>query len=493
MRIEQIELKNCLCFKQLSLKLSSEHNITVILGEQGSGKTALLKQIFHALSWFAGRYKDLRTAGVVMPDADIRRGQRQSKISLSVRVGADMASLPESTDAQPIDRQCFTWHLWKTLNNNGMGLSQVDTAQLDMLTTAYQDLVSKDPLAAAPVIAYYPCDRFIGDLNLLSKNNPAVLHPQAAYDLSSMSNTNFVRFFEWLREISDIEYAQQAQFIQGLSQAQISPMTDPKHIIASPSTATNHHATNAQNLTEHNVPDALQHAYLNTDYASWHYRLLTVQSQLQNRCLNHLNRVLQQVFPEIEAIFLQYQPKLDLMVRRHGEVWLFQQLPNSLKIGIALIGDIFRRACLLNPLSAFPHLEATGIVMIDQIDQKLDSVHCSDFLFRLGQCFPQLQFVVTGQQRELIEHGEHWQCLQLHQQRLQPLNLSAIQQQWHRVYNDLLSQPTPEGLNSPDIPVDDVQSLWTQIQLLSVEQQQQLKNLWGDEGHSLLQASSIHK
>ena len=483
MRIEQIELKNCMCFGQLNLTFSPTHKVTVILGDQGSGKTAILRQIYHALTWFAGRYKDPRTAGVVMPDADIRRGQRQSKISVSVRIHADIASLPESPDAQTQDRQLFTWHLWKTLNANGTGLSQVDTAQLDALGLAYQQAQQKDPLIAAPLIAYYPTDRLITDISLISKNNPAVLHAHAAYDMSSIAFCNFARFFEWFREISDIEHAQQAQFIQGLTFPNTPAQLEDD---AQATTANNAKAVDASMATDTQLPD---HNLQHDPQHDWQQRVQLAQSQLQQRCLSHLNALLNQVFPEIEALYVQYQPKLELMVRREGQVWGFQQLPNSLKVGISLLGDVFRRACLLHPHSAFPHLEAEGILLIDQVDALLDSHHSSEFLQRLQLVFPHLQIVVTGQQRELIEHGEQWQCLQLQQGQLHHLNLNAIQQQWHGIYDQLLQTPTvdmnePMQLNAATSTTADIQQLWTQIQALSPEQLTELKALMDNDAPS---------
>lgn len=504
MRIEQIELKNCQSFQRLLVHFSAQHLVTVILAEHGAGKTALLKHMFHALTWFVGRYKDQRSAGVVMPDLDIRRGQRQSKISISVRVSAEIASLPESPDAQTVDRQLFTWHLWKTLNASGVGMSQVDTAQLETLTQAYQTAVQKDPLLGAPLIAYYPAERFMSELNLLSKNNPAVLHAQAAYDLSSVGYTNFARFFEWFREVSDIEHAQQAQFVQGLVQAL--PLKTPDQIITSTTTKDSNNSENsnpAQHLDQAKDTDTefapKPHSATNslpekTDIssatdapldvaASLQQRLIAAQSQLQSRCLNHLNHLLQHVFPEIDALYLQYHPKLELMVRRHGQPWLFQQLPSHLKVGISLLGDLFRRACLLHPHSAFPHLEVEGVVMIDQIDQQLDPVYCSHFLRQMQLAFPRLQFIVTGLHRELLEHAEHWQCLQLRDGQVHPLNLTAIEQQWQMLYQNLsqpntITESNTELLDPMLLGCEDasLEQLWLRIQQLSPEQLAQLKH-----------------
>lgn len=456
MRVEQIELKNCLCFAKLTLSLPRDQNITVIMGQQGSGKTALLKQIYHALTWFCTRYKDARSAGVVMPDADIRLGQRQSKISLNMRINADIASLPESAHVEKQDKDCqlVTWHLYKTLNQNGVGISQADTAELEQFILRLQKAQQQDPLLATPLVAFYPVDRFISEINLLSKNNPAVLQAHAAYDLVALPYTNFARFFEWLREVTDAENAQQALFIQGIKpQPSASTDTPPQ------------------------------------DHLDWSARFEQARKQLQQRCLHQLNGLIHQMLPEVELLFIQYTPKLDLMVRRCGVDYSFAQLPNSLKVAIALIGDIFRRACLLLPHSAVPQQDIEGMVIIDQIDLQLDAAHCSDFLLRLGQCFPGLQFVVSGQRQELLEHGEHWQCLALNDYQLHPLNLAQSQNQWQQLYHDLAREDTAQtadldsiaDIAQPLLAADAVGGLWQQIQQLSAQQQQALKQLWHND------------
>ncbi|EXE20275.1 ATP-binding domain protein [Acinetobacter baumannii 1106579] len=83
-----------------------------------------------------------------------------------------------------------------------------------------------------------------------------------------------------------------------------------------------------------------------------------------------LKSALKIIFPELEDFYLQYHPKLQLMAHYKGEVLAFQQLSNTTKTWIALVGDVVRRLCLLNPLSLDPCLEGEGVLLIDQIDSR---------------------------------------------------------------------------------------------------------------------------
>ncbi len=180
MKIQSIQLKHALHFTDLKAEFHyHDLPISLILGEKSSGKTSLLRLSYQALTWFAARYKDLRTAGVVMLDQDIMLTRLQSKIDIQIRFPEDIGHFPESPDTSSEDPQLCRWQLYKTINSQGIGISKVDTQQLEDLVLIYQRAMRDDPLLGMPLIAYYPAERFVNDVNLLNKNNPAIFH--AAY------------------------------------------------------------------------------------------------------------------------------------------------------------------------------------------------------------------------------------------------------------------------------------------------------------------------
>lgn len=370
MQVESIQLKHTLHFSDIQLDFKYHKlPVTLILGDQGSGKTALLRSTYQALTWFAARYRDLRTAGMVMLDQDIMQHRLQSKVNIQVRFPEEIGSFAESSDQQQSSTQQCSWQLYKTLNSQGVGLSKVDTSQLEAMVTLYQKALTKDPMLGLPLIAYYPAERFVNEINLLSKNNPAILQTVYAYEIAAIPFTTFTRFFEWFREISDIENAQSAQILeQILSRAS---QQDKKH--------------NMDELVKH-----IEHA----------------QIQVNTPSLNSLREALSIVLPEVSNLYLQYQPKMQLMVSYQGQTQTLQQLPNSIRNWIALVGDIVRRLCLLNPKSLFPCKEGSGILLIDAIDHQLDQDMAAVILSRLHQAFPELQIIVTGNRTELLEQAE---------------------------------------------------------------------------------------
>lgn len=446
MKIESLQLKHTNLFANLQLQFQyHDQPITLILGDQATGKTSILKHAYQALTWFSARYKDLRSAGVVMLDQDIMYSRLQSKVQISVEIPADIGTLAESETAQAEASNRCSWQLYKTLNQQGIGLSKAETDQLEQLVQLYHRALQQDPMQGLPLIAYYPAERFVNEINLLSKNNPIVFQAAHAYEVAAIPFTTFSRFFEWFREISDLENAQTAQLFQQL-------MRDKLHL--------------GPHLQPENVPNTLFQAHV----------------QLHAPCLKALKDSLKILVPELQDIFVQYQPKLQLMVNYQGKVMQFQQLSSSQKNWIALIGDIVRRMCLLNPLSLYPCLEGDGVLMIDAIDEQLDQNHCSQILQHLHQAFPRLQIIATGNRTELLENASAYQCLQLGPQGVQDIMLQPLQQQFDQIYAELsqisLSGATTLEQLSDEPALSAAQQLYAQIQQLSPEAQTELQQLW---------------
>ena len=453
MKIDTLQLKHTLHFADLKLKFNDQP-ITLIMGDQGTGKTTILKFTYQALTWFAARYKDLRAAGVVMLDQDIMLTRLQSKIDIRVQIPNDIGRLTESSEVQD-QAPCYCdWQLYKTLNSHGIGSSKAETQHLDSVVELYQNAIKHDQLQGLPLIAYYPAERFVNEMNILSKNNPLIFQSAHAYEISAIPFTTFSRFFEWLREVSDIENAQIAQLFQQL--------------LFNPS------------LQKNKEPDFLQH-------------LLHAQKQMHSPHLDALKQALTTVIPALEDLFIQYQPKLQLMVRYQGKSMLYQQLSNSVKNWIALVGDIVRRLCLLNPNSLYPCLEGDGILLIDAIDHQLDQNTAQVILPRLHQAFPRLQIIATGNRSELLEHAAEYQCLKIENKQIFDMQLQPLQDKFDRIYENLAFNDEvmeTDRLLEPVLDNVTPQSLWQHIQQhLNLEQQNELLGLMNAQDDTSSQQS----
>ncbi len=459
MHIQALQLKHTLHFSDIQLQFNyPQCPVTLILGNQGTGKTTLLRFSYQALTWFAARYRDIRAAGLVMQDQDIMQNRLQSKIDIRIGFPEEMGSLPESSQSEPANLQSCSWQIYKTLNSQGLGFSKAETSQLESMLSLYHKARLHDPLLGLPLIAYYPAERFTNEVNLLSKNNPAILQSAHAYEIAAIPFTTFARFFEWFREISDIENAQSAKIMdQILSRA----------------------LQQSENIRADELARQIEKA----------------QAHLHAPNLTALKQALSLILPEVSQIYLKYQPKLQLMVTYQQQTFTFQQLPNSIRNWIALVGDIVRRLCLLNTNSLFPCQEGTGVLLIDAIDHQLDQEMAAVILSRLHQAFPNLQIIATGNRPELLEQAQGFQCLKLENKQLHPIHLESMKTQFDQIYAELELQrnkdisPEDTLLETVTEPITPLAVLQMIQQQLNPEQQQELLALLAQEHHPTLPQS----
>ena len=428
MRLIAVQLQHINQFDHLAVRLQSGQSklpISLFLANQNAGKSNLLKQIFHGLSWLPARYKDLRSAGAIMPDSDIQTDALQAQIQITIEYPAELLPKPDDSQVQQdnsqdkqsektteessakspsIRSQCH-WTIKKIRSTpSSIALSRVDTNGLDALIPQYQKLMESDPYFTLPCLSYYPSERFVHEVNLNIKNTQSALTPiHQAYDQVSLSFTTFNKFFEWLREVHDLENAQSAQLLR--------QYLDPQTRLA-------------DQVQFDELFSQLEHAY----------RLAP------QRCLNSLRSAIHTVMPEIEDIFIEYQPKLRLMVKYQGQITPFLQLSQTEKTCCALVGDIVRRLCILNPNSLFPCLEGDGIVLIDDIDAHLDQTHRQQILQRLHRAFPRIQFIATATHSDMVEFQSDVECFELKYAQAHRLDLSAHQQRLAQVYQSLQTQ-----------------------------------------------------
>ncbi|TXJ06204.1 MAG: ATP-binding protein [Acinetobacter sp.] len=445
MRLHSLELRQIQLFKTIKIDFASAQAtqpITVFLGEQQSGKTALLKHLFHGLSWFTARLKDIRSAGIVISDADMRINAGQATMSITISHPAELGTVSNDQHAAADAEQQCTWKIRKIKTTNShIGVNRVETADLDLLVPRYQKQLEQDPQFALPCIAYYPTQRFVNEANLQAKNTSALSPVHQAYDLSPVHFTTFTKFFDWLREIYDLENAQSAQLLREYFNPQ----------------------------TRFHTQEQLDDVFSQLEQA---HRLSA------QRCMNSLRTAIQHVLPDIQDIWIEFQPQLQLMVNYQGQAMPFMQLSLSYRTWLALVGDVVRRVCLLNPQSLYPCLETDGIVLIDDIDTQLDSKHRPYILPHLHKAFPLLQFIVSSSQHDILDELDDVECYQLSEQHLIKPQLTAHQQQLDILYQQLFSTHSPE--TSPHestsvasistSPLDDILTLTEQLN----EQERQL-------------------
>lgn len=120
------------------------------------------------------------------------------------------------------------------------------------------------------------------------------------------------------------------------------------------------------------------------------------------RELDAFRRAMQVFLPEYTDIHIKRKP-LRMVVNKNGTEINVAQLSDGEKIYLALIGDLCRKLVLANPTLEDPRF-GRGIVMIDEIDLHLHPKWQGEFVSRLTEAFPNIQFIVTTHSPQVLNH-----------------------------------------------------------------------------------------
>lgn len=135
--------------------------------------------------------------------------------------------------------------------------------------------------------------------------------------------------------------------------------------------------------------------------------------------LGLLNRALMQALPgEFKSIKFDFREKSVLVAfadGKEGERTVpFERLSDGERVFISLLADIVRRACLLNPQLGDQVLaEASGLVLVDELELHLHPAWQRRIVKALASVFPKVQFIVTTHSPQILGEVEHGKVLLL--------------------------------------------------------------------------------
>lgn len=338
MRVTKLTLKNYRTFgNEQTIDFDQNKNITVILGNNGCGKSSILDALAVLLSSFTGAFPGKPTKNFLKTDVHINEECRYSDfLTASADVHFDKKIFPDEKDV----------NISRSLRGSGSG--KLPEQNLKSIKECAENLaqwisINKEPVL--PIFAYYGTGRGFFTMPQRKRNFKKVIERWDCYDGCLLPSANFKKFVETfdlledeerrkIRELRDFDYKlPKLKFIrQAIEDFVCNKFTNPRIEV----------------------------------------------------------RPLRFVMDEKETV-LRGPDSIPTQIKKQIRL---EQMSDGYKIMTTMVADIATRMVEANPESVDP-LKTPGIVLIDEVDLHLHPKWQREVLNQLSKTFENVQFIVT--------------------------------------------------------------------------------------------------
>lgn len=428
MHLNKLELSNFRCFESLSIDFDEQ--LTVLVAENGVGKTAILDAISIALSPFIRGFDTGTGKGFKSEDARLGVAARLIKkgffilVSEAHRVSEMESQYPISLIASGlIDGQLEQWSREltgkKTQTTFGKARVLIDYAKnLQQQVRAAESVI-------LPILAYYGTGRLLKQGNTGRKNSTESRSRLYGYHDALNPDSSYKSFEKWFTDMSIAEYINE-------SKARNELLLRTQELILRATTNANKIFRNAS-ITSTNDDVGLP-VEASDDPATRPYPSpLKFVQQAINQCLSIS-----------KWSTLEYEPNWStLIVSNENKTFIpVSQLSDGVKAMLSLTADIAYRCVQLNPHLTSPIEETNGIVLIDEVDLHLHPKWQQTVLADLCKTFPKIQFIVTTHSPQVISTVSSRQIRILYKGQVYPAEEGTQGAESSRMLNEVFGTPS---------------------------------------------------
>ena len=347
------------CFSYLDIQFESD--LTVIIGNNGQGKSSILLAIAKTLSWFS--------ANILKEDGS---GQRFSEIT-------DIKNDSNKKYTDVITQFYFGQGLKNIsarLSRSAFGKAERREGEVKEIKTVADiwRVINDKKAVNLPNFQFFSVERS-QPLGRLSKDSSGQREARFdAYNHALAGGGRIDHFIEWF--------------------------------IALHKKTVNHSASSIDELTQHvtdlrlSIASGLSSLRPLLEKAEEQLQYLLLQSQDETKQLNIMQKemvvkAICNTVPSISNLWVETLSGSDLIkITNDNEDVTIEQLSDGQRIFLVLVADIARRMVMLNPLLANP-LEGQGIILIDEIELHLHPKWQQSVIQNLRSTFPNIQFIIT--------------------------------------------------------------------------------------------------
>lgn len=356
-----------------SLDISFHDKVTVVIGDNGSGKTSIAEAIAKILSWFNNNLEKADVNGRPIKESDIHVNSKE------------YSEIATTFEFDKINK--FDVSIGSTVSGYE-GRSPTDAVEIKQVAYMYK-ATSKNPLIYLPLLVFYSVER--SDFSLSS-----TITETASGDSVTNRFSDLKTAVDGSRKLEDFSKL----YIELFNQAHGEESDEVKELKLQidilQSTIDDVYA--GQEPPEND----LLNAKLNIRKQDLDRLMKTTSSGKYQRHLELVNQAIEAIVPEIKNFDVDRSSgKARLMVENFGKRINIAQLSQGQKMLVALSGDLARRLVRLNPNADAP-LRGHGIVVIDEIELHLHPKWQQAVLISLLKTFPNLQFIVTTHSPQVL-------------------------------------------------------------------------------------------
>lgn len=348
LQLNRLELKNFRCFEHLAIDFHPQ--LTVLVAENGAGKTSILDAIAVAFGPFVGAFDDGVGPGFLPSDIRVSQVRQTSgnemeyapqgvALAAKGRIPSDALALDIHASASQWARHLAGPKKSKTTIKDAKAL--VDCAK------ALQHGVRAGQTVSLPLLAYYGTNRLWQVRKLVAKKL-AQTSRMVGYTDCLSSGSNYKIFCEWFRYWSNSAFA------------------------------------HAHRAAKQGSPDDRSEF---DDYIDCVVQAISTCLAPTGWCCIH------------------YDVGQEELVALHQDAGTMPvaQLSDGVRNMIGLVADIAFRATKLNPhLGLEAARQTAGIVLIDEVDMHLHPSWQQTVLASLQEAFPNIQFIVTTHSPQVL-------------------------------------------------------------------------------------------
>ncbi|MBL4797688.1 MAG: AAA family ATPase [Oleispira sp.] len=370
--IDSMELRSFRRFEDL--KINFETDLTVIVGDNGAGKTSILESISKILSWFNNDLLKENSTGKPIKDVDVNVNEKDySEISATLKIDAKrkfsvglarpVAGRPKTTDSYLKEIRLL--------------------ANIHRVVSYHTDL-------DLPLMAYYPVDR--GSEKVVSKNDNEKTSSDRAstrFDAvkKALDGTGiFTGFIKWFIELSNLS--------EGAISSEKQSLEDEVSVL------------------EKLILDVYQEKSPSEDdiyvikLGEKKEELLGLSDDsfvdFYKRQLGIITKAIETLIPDISNIHIDRSSgKAELILESLGSRVNIEQVSKGQQTMIALVADLTTKLVMLNPDAKEP-LNGKGIVIIDEIDLHLHPSWQQRVVLDLQRTFPNIQFIISTHSPQVL-------------------------------------------------------------------------------------------